>query len=140
VGMLPSYAALLLREPTDAAVRRRAGEIARIVRGCLLAMRPPHAEVLRAVYTPRVWPARVVRAFECLAPVAVRLAFADSPWPQRSPRSGLEQAAALNLAAALASSDVSVAKLRSRSQRFLGSAIVAYAGMRAIELSTVEGG
>jgi len=140
VGMLPSYAALLLAEPTDVAIRNRAGEIARIARGCLLSMRPRHAEVLRAVYTPRAWPKNVYKAFEDLSAVVVRLAFADDPWPQRSARAGLEQASAIRLSAALTSKSVSVARLKNQAQRLFGGAIGAYAGLRALEGSSLGGG
>jgi hypothetical protein len=140
VGMLPSYATLLLAEPTDVAIRNRAGEIARIARGCLLSMRPRHAEVLRAVYTPRAWPKNVYKAFEDLSAVVVRLAFADDPWPQRSARAGLEQASAIRLSAALTSKSVSAARLKNQAQRLFGGAIGAYAGLRALEGSSLGGG
>jgi hypothetical protein len=135
VGMLPSYAAVrvLATEPTDDAVRSRALDMARVVRGCLHAMRPLHAEILRAVYTPRSWPRNVEKAFDSLSAIAVRLAFADDPWPPRSGRSGLEHAAAMRLSAALTSSSVSVARLRNQAQRLVANAVVAYAGQRALE-------
>jgi hypothetical protein len=133
IGMLPSYAAMLVTEPTDAAIRSRALDIARIVRGCLRAMAPQDAEILRAVYTPRAWPRNVDKAFDSLSAIVVRLAFADHPWPPRSGRSGLEHAAAAQLSAALACNSVSVAKLRNQAQRLLGGAVVAYAGLRALE-------
>jgi hypothetical protein len=139
IGMLPTYAAVrvLATEPNDAAVRIRAFDIARTVRGCLRAMHGRHAEVLRATYTPRSWPKNVHKAFDTLSAVAVRLAFADDPWPVRSARAGLEHAAALRLSAALTSGSVSVGKLRSQAQRLLGSAVVAYAGLRALEGTTL---
>jgi hypothetical protein len=137
VGMLPSYAAVQVTDPTDDAIRSRALDIARVVRGCLLTLPPRHAEVLRAVYTPRSWPKNVVAAFDSVSAIAVRLAFAEDPWPQRSGHSGLEQAAAMRLSAALASKSVSVPKLRNRAERMLGSAVVAYAGLRALESSTL---
>jgi hypothetical protein len=136
IGMLPSYAALLVTEPTDAAIRRRAREIAGIVRGAIAAVRPRHAEVLRAVYTPRTWPKAVDRTFGSLSAIVVRLAFADDPWPHRSGRSGLEHASAARLSAALTSSSVSVARLRAQAQGLVRNAIVAYAGLRALEGST----
>jgi hypothetical protein len=140
VGMLPSYAALLVTEPTDAAIRNRAREIARLVRACLLAMRPRHVEVLRSVYTPRTWPKNVFAAFESLSAIAVRLAFADDPWPQRSARGGLEHAAAMRLSAALTSASVSPGKLRHNARRLLETAVLAYAGLRALEGSAPEVG
>jgi hypothetical protein len=133
IGMLPSYAALLVTEPTDSVIRSRALEIARVVRGCLVTMAPRHAEILRTVYTPRSWPKNVEKAWGNLSAIVVRLAFADDPWPSRSGCSGLEHAAAVQLSAALASSSVSVARLRGQAQRLLGSAVVAYAGLRALE-------
>jgi hypothetical protein len=135
IGILPTYAAVraLATEPTDAAVRGRALDIARTVRGCLIAMQPRHAEILRAAYTPRTWPKNVHKAFNGLSAIVVRLAFADDPWPQRSSGSGLERAAATRLAAQLVSSSVSVTKLRNQAQRLLGGAVVAYAGLRALE-------
>jgi len=141
VGMLPSCAAVrvLATEPTDTAVRTRALDMARIVRGCLLAMAPRHAEVLRAVYTPRAWPRNVDKAFQSLSAVAVRLAFAEDPWPQRSSRAGLEQASAIRLSAALASKSVSAARLKSQAQRLFAVAVRGYAGLRALEGTTLEG-
>jgi hypothetical protein len=133
VGMLPSYAAVLVTEPTDAAIRRRAREIACIVQSCLRTLRPRHAEVLRAAYTPRAWPKSVEKAFESVAAIAVRLAFADDPWPERPSRTGLEQAAAAQLAAGIKSGSIPVGRLRNQAQRLLGGAIVAYAGLRALE-------
>jgi hypothetical protein len=135
VGMLPSYAAVrvLATEPTDAAVRGRALAIARTVCGCLRAMPTRHAEVLRAVYTPRSWPRNVSQAWGSLSAIVVRMAFVDDPWPPRSGRSGLEHAAGVRLSAALASSSVSVPKLRNQAQRLLGNAVVAYAGLRALD-------
>ena len=135
VRMLPSYAAVraLTAESNDDAIRVRALDIARTVRGCLIAMQPRHAEILRAAYTPRTWPRNVHKAFDGLSAIAVRLAFADHPWPQRSSGSGLEHAAAARLSAQLVRSSVSVARLRNQAQRLLGGAVVAYAGLRALE-------
>jgi hypothetical protein len=133
IGMLPSYAARLVTEPTDAVIRSRALDIARVVRGCLRALAPLHAEILRAVYTPRSWPKNVEKAFDSLAGVVVRLSLAENPWPPRSGRSGLEHAASMQVSAAITSSSVSVARLRNQAQRLLGGAVVAYAGLRALE-------
>lgn len=137
VGMLPSYAAVrvLATEPTDDAVRSRALEIARTVCACLRAMPPRDAEILRAVYTPRSWPRNVSRAWGSLSAIVVRMAFADDPWPPRSGRSGLEQAAGVRLSAAISSKSVSVARLRNQAARLLGGAVVSYAGLRALERS-----
>jgi hypothetical protein len=93
-----------------------------------------HASVLRAAYTPRRWPKAVERAFGSLAPVVVRLAFAEDPWPPRTGHKGLEEAVALRLAAQLAAAKrVPVAELRSRAQGLLGRAVVAYANARSLE-------
>ena len=137
VGMLPSYVAVLLTDTSDAAVRNRAREFAHVVRGCLLAVRPPHAEVLRAVYTPRSLPSNVRAAFDCLAPIAVRMSFVHDPWPARSPHGGLEHAAAMRLSAALTASKVAASQLRAKAQALLGDAVRSYAGLRAIEGSTL---
>ncbi len=150
VGMLPSYAVVRIladgtsaalprrgqcEEPTDEACRSRAHELARTVQGCLSRLTGRHASVLRAAYTPRRWPSRVERAFNVLAPIAVRLAFANDPWPVRlSAHTGLEEAVAVRLSAALGDpAKVNVAKLRTQAQRLLGNAVAAYAKARALE-------
>jgi len=136
VGILPSYAAVkvLATEPTDEACRGRAHELARAVRGCLHTLHPRQASVLRAAYTPRRWPRAVESAFDVLAPIAVRLAFAQDPWPARSGHTGLEEAAALRLSTALlAPGKVNVAKMKARAQALLGDAIAAYATARSEE-------
>jgi hypothetical protein len=136
VGILPSYAAVkvLATEPTDEACRGRAHELARAVRGCLHALHPRQASVLRAAYTPRRWPRAVEKAFDVLSPIAVRLAFALDPWPARSGHTGLEEAAALRLSAALlVPGKVKVAKMKARAQALLGDAIGAYATARSEE-------
>ncbi len=142
VGILPSYAAvrILATEPTDEACRVRGHELARTVRGCLHGIRSRHASVLRAAYTPRRWPRAVKNAFETLAPIVVRLVFADDPWPERSGHTGLEEAVALRLSAALNdSAKVKVARLRTQAQRLLGGAVVAYAKARASTLRSALG-
>ena len=136
VGILPSYAAVkvLATEPTDEACRGRAHELARDVRGCLHTLHPRQASVLRAAYTPRRWPRAVESAFDVLAPIVVRLAFAEDPWPARSGHTGLEEAAALRLSAALRDPrKVKVAKMKARAQALLGDAIAAYATARSEE-------
>ena len=136
VGILPSYAAvrILATEPTDQAVRARGLEIARTVRGCLHVLPPRHASVLRAAYTPRRWPRNVVKAFDKLAPIVVRLVFASDPWPERSSRSGLEEAVAMQLSAALVDkSRVPVGRLRVRASRLFGRAVIAYLKVRSLE-------
>jgi hypothetical protein len=90
VALLPTYAARALSaRPTDTTCRRRAAWLARVA-----SLPSRHASVLRAAYTPRRWPRRVMHAFAELSPIAVRLVFASDPWPDGSGRSGLEQAAA----------------------------------------------
>ena len=119
-------------EPTDEACRGRAYALARVVGGTLRSIPPRHASVLRAAYTPRRWPRAVERAFDSLAPIVVRLAFADDPWPERSAHVGLEEAAATRLSAAIVDpARMKVAHLRAQAQRLLGKAIVAYAKARA---------
>jgi hypothetical protein len=138
VGILPSYAAarLLGPQPSDDACRARGHELARTVRGCLHAMSARHASVLRAAFTPRRWPKAVENAFDVLAPIAVRLAFAEDPWPPRlSAHTGLEEAAACRLSAALHDpAKVKVGKLKTQAQRLLGNAVAAYAKARASAL------
>jgi hypothetical protein len=137
VGILPSYAAvrILATEPTDEACRARGHELARTVQACLYRLPGRHASVLRAAYTPRRWPRAVENAFDVLAPVAVRLAFASDPWPSRiSAHTGLEEAVAARLSAALRDpGKVKVAKIRTQAQRLLGNAVAAYAKARALE-------
>jgi hypothetical protein len=136
VGILPSYAAMrvLATEPTDEACRGRALELARTVRKCLDALSGSQASVLRSAYTPRRWPKAVERAWGSLSAIVVRLAFAADPWPPRTGHKGLEEAAALRLAAQLAHAKrVPVAELRSRAQGLLGRAVVAYAKARSLE-------
>jgi hypothetical protein len=135
VTILPSYAAvrILATEP-EAAVQGKALELALTVQRCLLSLRAPHASVLRTAYTPRRWPRPLERAFESAAPIAVRLALANDPWPPRRPRSGLEEAAALRLSAAIVakSRGLRVERLRASAERLLGHGVVAYAAARAL--------
>jgi hypothetical protein len=134
VGLLPSYAAVrvLATEPTDEACRTKAAELAQSVRGCVGALGARHASVLRAAYTPRRWPKSVENTFASLAPLVVRLAFAEDPWPARSARAGLEEAAAVRLGAAIVGkARVPVARWRAQAERLLGAAVAAYANERA---------
>jgi hypothetical protein len=136
VGILPSYAAVrvLATEPTDEVCRVKAHELAHTVQACLRALPDRHASVLRAAYMPRRWPKNIENVFHALAPVVVRLAFADDPWPARSARSGLEEAAAARLSAALTGKrPTPVARLKAQAQRLFGSAVVAYTKVRALE-------
>lgn len=141
VGILPSYAAVkvLATEPTDEACRGRAHELARGVRDSLHTLEARQASVLRAAYTPRRWPRAVEKAFDVLSPIAVRLAFAMDPWPARSGHTGLEEAAALRLSAALLDpGKVKVAKMKARALGLLGDAIAAYATARSEEGPALE--
>ena len=136
VGILPRYAAVrvLATEPTDEACRGKAHELAHTVQACLRVLPDRHASVLRAAYTPRRWPKNIENVFQTLAPVVVRLAFANDPWPARSARSGLEEAAAARLSAALTGKrPTPVARLKAQAQRLFGSAVVAYTKVRALE-------
>jgi hypothetical protein len=136
VTILPSYAAVrvLATEP-EGAVKGKAIELALTVQRCLASLRAPHASVLRTAYTPRRWPEPLERAFESAAPIAVRLALAHDPWPPRRSRSGLEEAAAMRLSAAIVakSRELRVDRLRARAERLLGHGVVAYATARALE-------
>jgi hypothetical protein len=134
--ILPSYA-VAASEPTDDALRARAIEITEAVQRCLVVLRGKHAEILRAAYTPRSWPKPVATAFGPVTPIAVRLAFADDPWPERHSREGIERAAATRLRAAIVSKSIAAGRLRSQAERLLGSAIVAYAGARALAPSAL---
>jgi hypothetical protein len=136
VGLLPAYAVarILAVEPTDEACRVKGHELARTVERCLHVLPGLHSSVLRAAYTPRRWPKAVERTFETLAPIVVRLAFADDPWPPRTAHSGLEEAAASRLAAALITKrPPPIARLKAQAKRLFGSAIVAYTKVRALE-------
>jgi hypothetical protein len=138
--MLPSYAVvrILATEPTDEAIRAKGHELARTVKACLHGLPGRHASVLRVAYTPRRWPRNVVKAFDTLAPVAVRLALAEDPWPARSSRAGLEEAVAAQLSAGLVQkSGVPVGRLRAQAQRLFGSAVVAYMAARSLDASGV---
>ncbi len=136
IKILPSYAAvrILATEPEDA-VHKKATELALTVRVCLLSLRAPHASVLRTAYTPRRWPEPIERAFQSVAPIAVRLTLASDPWPPRRSRSGLEEAAASRLSTAIVAKSrrVRVARLRARAERLLGRAVVAYMDARALK-------
>jgi hypothetical protein len=144
VGMLPSYAILSVANAaaSDEGCRVRAQELARTVRACLHALPGRHASVLRAVYTPRRWPKAVESAFDVLTPIAVRLAFAEDPWPPRlSAHTGLEEAAACRLSAALRDpARFKVGKLKAQAERLLGKAVSAYAKARASALVPTLGG
>jgi hypothetical protein len=136
VTILPSYAAVrvIATEP-EGAVKGKAVELAITVQRCLLSLRALHASILRTAYTPRRWPEPVARAFRSAAPIAVRLALASDPWPARRSRSGLEEAAASRLSAAIVarSSTLRVDRLRARAETLLGQGVVAYATARALE-------
>jgi hypothetical protein len=134
VGILPSYAAASMAPTdTDDTVRWRAHGLARAVNDCLSAVPARHASVLRVTYTPRRWPRNIEQTFQALAPIVVRLALADDPWPARSSRSTLEHAVAARLSAGLAVRKKVrlVTRFEPKARRLFGSAIAAYANARA---------
>jgi hypothetical protein len=132
VGILPSHVAVSVAPTDDDTLRWLAESLARTVSQCLSSLPAPHASVLRAAYTPRRWPRSLEQTFQALAPIVVRLALAESPWPGRSSRSGLERAVAVQLSGALAAKKAAlVARFKPRARRLLGSAIAAYAKARA---------
>ena len=115
-------------------MRAAAQDLARTVRRSVHQLQGRNASVLRAAYTPRRWPKNVVKVFESLTPLAVRLSFADDPWPERSSRAGLEEAVATRLSAALVfKSSVPIARMRAQAQKLLGRAVLAYAKARSLE-------
>lgn len=137
IGILPSYAAVkvLATEPNDEACRRYAVGLALAVRLSLVALGGAPASVLRAAYTPRRWPRSVETTWGALAGIVVRLWLARHPWPKRWGRSGLEEATASHLAAALAAKQgVPIVRLRDQADRLLRDAVVAYARARALDL------
>jgi hypothetical protein len=136
VGILPNYVAprILVACPNDAAVRLQALELATMVRGCIRGLPTRDAGVLRAVYTPRLWPKVLTNAFETLTPIAIRLSIADDPWPQRTAKKGFETAIASRLAARLLRKErVPVARMREQANRLFGSAVGAYLKRRSEE-------
>jgi hypothetical protein len=140
IGTLPAYAAARLPDPTDPRARDHAVVLAHVVRDCLVAMDPPHVEVLRAAYTPCAWPTNVSDVLGALAPVAVRIILADDPWPPGSASDTLEERAAQRLALAIARATISVYRLRNQSQTLLARAVGAYASLRATGTSALEVG
>ena len=60
VTMLPSYAAERARARD---VAKQAEALLAKVEACLIALPCPHAMVLRAVFTPRLWPTHVEQVF-----------------------------------------------------------------------------
>jgi hypothetical protein len=136
VGMLPSYAAVrvLATEPTDEACRRYALGLALAVRMGLARLAGPNASVLRAAYSPRRWSRRIEETWGPLSGIVVRLWLADQPWPPRWGRSGLEEAAATQLSAALAEKGhVPTGRLRQKADHLLKNAVVAYSSARALD-------
>lgn len=129
--MLPSYA-VVASEPTDEALRDRALETAETIRTCLGVLPAKHAEILRAAYTPRIWPKAVTKAFGPVAPVVVRIALANDPWPERGSGSGLERAVAARLGEAILKKRVPVGRLRYQAVRLLAGAALTYAKVRAL--------
>jgi hypothetical protein len=139
--ILPSYAAarILTTHPTEEARYAKGDELARAVKAYLHALKGRHASVLRTAYTPRRWPRSIEKAFHVLAPIAVRLAFADDPWPVRSTHAGLEKAVAAHLSASLnRPARAKVARLRHEANRLLRGAVLAYARERSLHGESME--
>ena len=112
-------------------VRSKALRLAQTVQLCLGALPIPHAVVLRAVFSPRRWPLAVQESFEHLSPLAVRLFCTVDPWPRRHSHQGLEEAAALALAARLQGpAGPEVNGLRVQAARLFEGAKAAYAEKR----------
>jgi hypothetical protein len=135
VSILPSYAAVRLPAGvSDGDCRARAFALGRTVQGCLASLRAPHASVLRAAFTPRRWPRAVRSEFRSLAGIAVRLVLSEDPWPPRTMRAGLEDAAAGRLSAAIAgTTKLPVGRIKARAHKMLGGAVVAYFKARSPE-------
>jgi len=130
LSLLPSYVADGGRVG-DA--RAKASRLALGVQGCLGALPNPHAVVLCAVFSPRRWPRIVQESFDQLAPLAVRLFCTLDPWPRRHSHQGLEEAAALQLAARLQGPEsAQVAGLRVQAVRLFESARAAYLRQRQL--------
>jgi hypothetical protein len=130
VTLLPTHEMTRLTGAPEDALLARGVELATTVQVTLGAVKTQHAGVLRALYTPRRWPVAVAREFESLAPIVVRLVCATDPWPARSSHDGLEQAAALELARALAGNGARPASLRKQAGRLMAGAVCAYARAR----------
>jgi hypothetical protein len=142
VTLLPTHLArqlatqLAAEDDSEEATARRGLELVTAVKIALGAMPTQHAGVLRAVYTPRRWPAAVVREFDNLAPIVVRLVCAGNPWPARNNHDGLETAAAHHLAHLLTQDDAKPGILRKEARRLMRSAIGSYIRTR----SSTKGG
>jgi len=134
ITLLPTYLARQLADTPEDVRLQRSLALATTVQRTLDVVSAQQAGVLRAVYTPRRWPSAVVREFDDLAAIAVRLVCADNPWPARHTHDGLEQAAAKHLARMLARDAAKPAALRdirNTARRLMGSAITAYVRARA---------
>jgi hypothetical protein len=128
--LLPSHAAGGARARD---VRAKANRLALAVQASLVALPNPHAVVLRAVFSPRRWPRPVQESFEQLAPLAVRLFSTLDPWPRRHAHQGLEEAAAVQLAARLQGPESAhVEGLRVQAARLFESARSAYGKQRQL--------
>ena len=137
IAMLPSYAAarVFAGGAPEGEGRPDAAALGRTVAVCLTSLPGPHASVLRAAYTPRRWPLLVWHEFQCLSGIAVRLTLGQDLWPARAAKSGLEEGAAMRLAAAIAgtTSKLSLERIKAEASRLLGGAVVAYTNARALE-------
>jgi len=132
LSMLPSHlAGRVLGSDAEAATARLAIDLAHDVRTTLNRVPFHDTAVLRAMYSPRAWPAAVIREFSTLTPIAVRIFCASRPWPARTAHQGLETAAARELANAL-SEKLKPDALRSDAERTFGGAMKAYAEERAV--------
>jgi len=130
LSLLPSYVAEGGRV-RDA--RAKANRLGVAVQACLGALPNPHAVVLRAVFSPRRWPSIVQENFGHFAPLAVRLFCTLDPWPRRHSHQGLEEAAALQLAARLQGPEsMQVDGLRVQALRLFEAARAAYVTQRQL--------
>jgi hypothetical protein len=126
---------------TEDALLAAAHQLARTVERSLRALPDHHASVLRTVYTPRRWPANVQSTFQSVAPLAVRLTMVRAPWPARTAKQGLEDAAAVRLSAHLTTRRPNeVARLKAEAARLFGAAVIAYTKVRVLEGPSPSGG
>jgi hypothetical protein len=143
VQFAPSHVGALLvaSQATEEAVQAKARELAQTVEKSLRALPDHHSSVLRAVYTPRRWPRNVEATFHPVTPLAVRLAMRKDPWPARTAKQGLEEAAASRLSARLATRKASeMARLKANAVRVFGAAVVAYTKVRVLGAPSPSGG
>jgi hypothetical protein len=143
VQFVPSHVGALLvaSSSSDEAIRAKAHELAETVERRVRALPDHHASVLRAVYTPRRWPPNVEATFHPVTPLAVRLAMLKDPWPARTAKQGLEEAAASRLSARLTTRKATeMARLKANAVRVFGAAVVAYTKVRVLDAPSPSGG